>query len=96
MPKVRHVPLRRCLACRSPLPKAELIRFRRDESGDWQLDPTGRSGGRGAWICHSCAEEADPRRLRRFFRTQTDEIVTTLAAQAAAPTELHHPGGMHG
>jgi predicted RNA-binding protein YlxR (DUF448 family) len=96
MPKERHVPMRRCLACRNALPKQDLIRFLRSDAGGWQLDPTGRSGGRGAWICRPCAEVADPRRLRRFFRAQTDEIVHALAQKTAAPNSQHHPGGMHG
>lgn len=96
MPATRHVPLRRCLACRDVLPKSELIRFRREDGAGWRLDPDGRGGGRGAWICHRCATEADPRRLRRFFRAQTDEIVIALAARAADEHHEHHPGGMHG
>lgn len=96
MPSSRHVPLRRCVACRSSLPKAELIRFRRDDRGVWQLDPGGKAGGRGAWLCLDCAAGGDTKRLHRFFRGHTPHIVAALAARTGAKPVENHSGGMHG
>lgn len=54
MSRPRHVPVRRCVACRDARPKRELIRLVRD--GDaWRLDLTQRAGGRGTSLCPACA-----------------------------------------
>ncbi|MDZ7705025.1 MAG: YlxR family protein [Trueperaceae bacterium] len=73
----KHVPLRRCVVCRQQRPQAELIRFVRDEAGQWQLDAGRKAGGRGAWLCHDegCHK---PKKLARFFRAQAGRIHDTL------------------
>lgn len=76
----RHVPLRRCVRCRRSLPKQELVRLRRDDDRQWRLDPTGKAGGRGAWLCVSCAREAKERDLRRAFRGQAETVMEQLDA----------------
>ena len=92
----RHIPMRRCVACRASLPKAELIRFRLGTGGAWQLDSSRNAGGRGAWLCRDCAERADAKRLQRFFKGQTAHVVAALAAQIGTAPIEKHPGGMHG
>ena len=90
----RHVPLRRCVACRASLPKADLVRLVRTEAG-WQLDATGRAGGRGTWLCHACLERLDERTtvraLTRTFRHDTAHVSALLrplrAARAATATD---------
>jgi uncharacterized protein len=49
MPKVRHVPQRTCVGCRTVLPKRSLIRIVRNAEGVW-VDPTGKAPGRGAYL----------------------------------------------
>lgn len=58
MPRVRHVPLRQCVACRQMRPKRELLRVVRAPSGEVRVDVTGKAAGRGAYVCpaESCAE----------------------------------------
>ena len=104
----RHVPLRRCVACRATLPKAELIRLVRGDGG-WQLDPTGRAGGRGTWLCHACVERLDERStvraLTRTFRQDTAHVSALLrplrearaaTAADAATSDDSRLGGTHG
>ena len=64
-------PLRRCVGCRRSLPKGELLRLVRDETGEVRPDPTGRAEGRGAYVCDrpQCAKRlAEGRPLARAFR----------------------------
>ncbi len=50
--KVKKIPLRQCLGCNEHKPKAELLRIvRPPDGGPVALDMTGRSSGRGAYIC---------------------------------------------
>ncbi len=81
----RHVPLRRCVACREARPKRELIRLVRDGSG-WRLDLAQRAGGRGTSVCPACALAAldghDPDRrkgFRRAFRQDAAAVSALLA-----------------
>lgn len=57
--KNKRTPQRMCVACRTMKPKEELIRvINRD--GFAALDTSGRSAGRGAYICKNadCAKKA--------------------------------------
>ncbi len=88
----RHVPLRRCVACRESLPKAQLERLIRGESG-WAHDASGRAGGRGTWFCHACLERLDERSvtraLARTFRQDTEQVralLLTLRSRRAGLT----------
>jgi uncharacterized protein len=108
----RHVPLRRCVACREARPKRELIRLVRDEAG-WRLDLSQRAGGRGTSLCPACAlaalDGSDPDRRRGFRRAFRQEAAAVSALLAPIAPTLHsvvtpddspvrpHPnGGMHG
>ncbi|MEM7735155.1 MAG: YlxR family protein [Deinococcota bacterium] len=84
----RHVPLRRCVVCRKQRPQAELVRFYRDDTGQWQLDVTCKAGGRGAWLC-ALAEAGQPactqaslKTLQRFFRGQAQRVYDILQTDA--------------
>jgi len=46
-------PERLCVGCREKHPKSELIRIVRAPSGDVSIDATGKSPGRGAYLCPS-------------------------------------------
>ena len=88
--RTRHVPLRRCVACRDSLPKAQLERLVKGESG-WAHDASGRGGGRGTWICHACLERLDERSvtraLARTFRQDSEQVralLLTLRLRVAA------------
>src|SRR6266852_427397 len=96
--RVKHVPLRTCVACRQSKPKRELLRVVRTPAGQVLLDPTGKKAGRGAYICAklSCWEIALKRkRLESEFevtispedREALDAFVATLPADNPAPVE---------
>mgnify|MGYP000878198890 FL=1 len=46
-------PERLCVGCRQLHPKSELLRIVRTAEGAAAYDPTGKSPGRGAYLCHS-------------------------------------------
>ena len=56
----RKVPERSCVGCREKKAKSELIRIVRAPSGQVSLDESGRSPGRGAYLCPqtACLEKA--------------------------------------
>lgn len=76
--KKNKIPMRRCAACMESKPKSELIRIACYE-GKLTVDRTGRSKGRGMYLCnHSeCFEKAKKRRvIQRNFESDIsqDEI----------------------
>ena len=49
--KVKKIPQRTCLGCKTVRPKKELIRILRTPNGEVVVDPTGKKSGRGAYTC---------------------------------------------
>lgn len=58
--KVKHVPLRTCVACRTTGAKRGLVRIVRTPQGGVEVDPTGKAAGRGAYLCRrrQCWQDA--------------------------------------
>jgi uncharacterized protein len=58
--RLRHVPQRTCIACRSTSAKREFVRLVRTPEGRVEVDLTGKKAGRGAYLCThpSCWELA--------------------------------------
>ncbi len=56
----KHVPQRMCVVCRETNAKRTLTRVVRTSETTYQVDPTGRANGRGAYLCDkaSCWEKA--------------------------------------
>jgi hypothetical protein len=50
-PRPRHIPQRTCAACRQVRPKRELLRIVRTADGHVVLDATGKTSGRGTYLC---------------------------------------------
>ena len=48
-------PKRMCTACREMKSKRQLLRIVRSPEGELKLDLRGKSSGRGAYLCRSCA-----------------------------------------
>ena len=48
-PRLKHVPQRTCVGCRTVLGKRQLVRLVRTEQGVL-IDPTGKRAGRGAYL----------------------------------------------
>jgi predicted RNA-binding protein YlxR (DUF448 family) len=87
----KHIPQRTCVGCREVLAKRSLMRIVRTPQGI-QLDPTGKSNGRGAYIhnIHSCWERAMKGSLAQALKielTSKDKQVLK-AAMAALPERL--------
>jgi predicted RNA-binding protein YlxR (DUF448 family) len=89
--RVKHIPMRTCVACRESKAKRELLRVVRTPDGHVQLDATGKKAGRGAYLCAklSCWENALKRkRLESEFevtisdedRVALDAFIATLPA----------------
>ncbi len=47
---MKKIPLRRCVVTKEQLPKKELLRIVRDKDGNIEVDLTGKTNGRGAYI----------------------------------------------
>jgi predicted RNA-binding protein YlxR (DUF448 family) len=66
---VRHVPIRTCVSCRTPGDKRGLLRVVRGSDGIVRFDPTGKSNGRGAYICASQACIALAQKQKKLDRS---------------------------
>mgnify|MGYP002314559381 CR=1 FL=1 len=64
----KKIPLRKCSGCGEMKPKKELVRVVRSPQGEVSLDLTGRSPGRGAYLCRSSACFVKARKAKRFER----------------------------
>lgn len=64
MMKSRKVPHRTCIACRTSEEKRSFVRFVRTPDGHVVVDPTGKTNGRGAYLCAKgeCFDVARQRR----------------------------------
>ena len=83
--KPRKIPMRMCVGCREMKPKAQLIRVVKPQEGDAHIDTTGRSPGRGAYVCPrlECLRKAKKSRaLERALEAQiNDAVFAQLEAQ---------------
>ena len=72
MSTTKHIPQRTCAGCRTTSAKREFVRTVRTSEGRVEVDPSGRSAGRGAYVCAdpACwAEALKHDRLARALRT---------------------------
>lgn len=68
----KHVPQRTCIACGQVTNKRQLIRLVRTAESRVEVDPSGKSAGRGTYLCPvpECWETGLKRnRLERALRT---------------------------
>lgn len=83
--KQKKIPLRKCVACQEMIPKKELVRIVRSPQGEVSIDPTGKSSGRGAYICRKrdCFVLAKKRKSldRSLDTTIPDEVYDRLENQ---------------
>ena len=94
--RVKHVPQRTCVGCRTVLAKRELIRIVRTAEG-MQVDPTGKLAGRGAYLHdrRSCWERGLRGGLSHALkveltpedRERLEMFASTLPAELEAPME---------
>ena len=85
--KPRKIPMRMCVGCREMKPKVKLLRVVKPQEGEAHIDRTGKSPGRGAYICPQveCFRKArKSRALERALDAKIDEAVfAQLEAQIA-------------
>lgn len=70
-------PVRTCIACRESKPKKELIRIVRTPDNRVIVDPGGKTGGRGAYLCPKieCFDEMKKKkRLARELKIEIDDV----------------------
>ena len=75
---MKKIPQRTCIGCKEKKDKKDLIRIVKDKEGNITLDKTGRSNGRGAYICDNiqCLEKAiKTKTLARTFEMEIEETV---------------------
>lgn len=84
--KVKKIPQRTCIGCRSVRGKKELIRIVRTPEGQVVLDSTGKKAGRGTYICPNpeCMEKA----LKGEALAKTLEVEIPPATKEALRDEV--------
>ena len=90
-PRPKHVPQRMCIICREHDAKRGLHRIVRSPEGVVSPDPTGRSNGRGAYLCHktACWEKAlSSGALARALNIEIDTDTLDALRQHAATLPL--------
>ena len=93
--RVKHIPQRTCVGCRETLPKRQMIRVVRTETGVL-IDRTGKVAGRGAYLHdkHSCwirgmkgtLANALKTELNDDDRVRLEEFMKSLPAEQAEPS----------
>lgn len=87
VPRQKHVPQRTCVVCRETNAKRTLIRVVRTSETSYEIDPTGRANGRGAYLCDkpSCwAKAATTPILAKALRVSPNEASVQRLQEFAA------------
>lgn len=75
---MKNLPKRTCIGCKEVKLKKELIRIVKNKEGNISIDKTGKSNGRGSYICDNigCLEKAiKTKALERGFETKISEDI---------------------
>ena len=87
MQKVKKIPQRQCVGCRTMKDKKALIRVVKTPEGAIVLDATGKKSGRGAYVCPdpACLQKARKSRAleRAVSLTIPDEVYAALEEEMA-------------
>ena len=87
----RKIRMRHCPVCGEMKEKKSLIRVVRTPEGEIKLDRTGKTNGRGAYLCDdpACLRKAQKKRsLQRSLDTAIpDEIFDELAQRWEVPSD---------
>lgn len=73
--RLKHIPQRTCVGCRTVLPKRTLIRLVRTVDGV-QVDPSSKASGRGAYLHdrRSCWDKALKGALAAALKTELSRV----------------------
>jgi len=72
----KEFPIRTCLGCYNKKNKSDLLRIVKTSDGSVKVDNTGKSEGRGSYICHDieCLEKLiKSRRLNKVLKMNITE-----------------------
>ena len=75
---MKKIPLRRCVATMTQVPKKELLRIVRTPDGEVKIDLTGKANGRGAYIkkdINALNLAKDKKILERALEVKIDDTV---------------------
>ena len=88
MQKMKKIPQRQCVGCRTMKDKKSLLRLVKTPEGEILLDATGKKSGRGAYVCpdSECLKKArKSRALERALETAIpDQVYEALVQQMEA------------
>lgn len=73
-----NIPQRTCIGCNEKKDKKDLIRIVKDNQNNISLDKTGKSNGRGAYICDNieCLEKAiKNKKIEKSFKMSIDKSI---------------------
>ena len=82
----KPINMRRCVVCRQCRHKSELIRVVKTSQGKISFDETGKTFGRGAYVCKSsiCAAALKKRRnFDKIFKTKLPDELYDKICEAA-------------
>ncbi len=96
MTRTRKTPVRTCIGCSATGDKRTFVRIVRTKDGHIEVDPSGKTSGRGAYLCRriECFDAAMTRRrfdsaLRvRLHDDDLDRLKRDLEAQIDSPATL--------
>ena len=74
----KKIPERMCLGCRTVHPKKDMIRVVRSPENVYSVDMTGKSPGRGAYICRNeeCFRRAEKEHgCERAFKSKMEAAI---------------------
>ena len=75
---MKRIVQRMCMGCNTKKDKRDLIRIVMNKTGEITLDKTGKSEGRGAYICNTkeCLEKViKSNRLEKIFEKNIEESI---------------------
>ena len=84
MQKMKKIPQRQCVGCRTMKDKKSLLRLVKTPEGEILLDATGKKSGRGAYVCpdSECLKKArKSRALERALETAIPDAVYEALVQ---------------
>ncbi|MDO5689746.1 MAG: YlxR family protein [Tissierellia bacterium] len=89
-PKVKKVPIRKCVGCQENITKKQLVRIVNNKELGVVLDKTGKLNGRGAYICRDpeCLEIAIKK--KRLSYALKSEITEDLYKEIKEYVEVNH------
>ncbi len=87
MRKPKKIPQRQCVGCRAMKDKKELIRVVKSPEGGIALDFTGKSPGRGAYLCPDSACLTRARKSKALERAFAAAIPAEVYDQLCAQME---------